>query len=85
MKILIMQSPSSYAQNCVCVCARAQVDSHMHVEIKKPQCEGANWMNLAQHSCEHGNELLGSIKGSEFLDWLSDNKKSAPCSQLVRN
>jgi hypothetical protein len=23
-------------------------------------------------SCEHGNEPLGSIKGGEFLDWLSD-------------
>jgi hypothetical protein len=22
--------------------------------------------------CEHGNELPGSIKGGEFLDWLSD-------------
>jgi hypothetical protein len=22
--------------------------------------------------CEHGNEPSGSIKGGEFLDWLSD-------------
>jgi hypothetical protein len=22
-------------------------------------------------SCEHGNESLGSIKGREFLDWLT--------------
>jgi hypothetical protein len=22
-------------------------------------------------SCEHGNELSGSIKGGKFLDWLS--------------
>jgi len=22
--------------------------------------------------CEHGNELSGSTKGREFLDWLSD-------------
>jgi hypothetical protein len=22
--------------------------------------------------CEHSNELSGSIKGGEFLDWLSD-------------
>jgi hypothetical protein len=21
-------------------------------------------------SCEHGNELSGSIKGGEFVDWL---------------
>jgi hypothetical protein len=23
-------------------------------------------------SCEHGSESLGSIKGGEFLNWLSD-------------
>jgi len=22
--------------------------------------------------CEHGNEPSGSLKGGEFLDWLSD-------------
>jgi hypothetical protein len=35
-------------------------------------------------SSEHGNELLGSIKGGEFLDQLSDcqllKKDSAPWS-----
>jgi hypothetical protein len=33
-------------------------------------------------SCEHGNELLGSIKGGKFVDYLSDcqlfNKDSGP-------
>jgi hypothetical protein len=32
--------------------------------------------------CEHGNELSGSIKGGEFIDYLSDfwllKKESAP-------
>jgi len=23
-------------------------------------------------SCEHGNELSGSKKGGEFLDWLNE-------------
>jgi hypothetical protein len=23
-------------------------------------------------SCEHGNQLSGSIQGGEFLDWLSN-------------
>jgi len=23
-------------------------------------------------SCKHGNEISGSIKGGEFLDWLID-------------
>jgi hypothetical protein len=35
-------------------------------------------------SCEHGNELLGFIKGGKFLDYMSDyqllKKDSAPCS-----
>jgi hypothetical protein len=34
--------------------------------------------------CEHGNELSGSMRGGESLDWLSDyqlpNKDSAPWS-----
>jgi len=33
-------------------------------------------------SCGHGSESSGSIKGGEFLDWLSDSqllKDSAPC------
>jgi len=31
-----------------------------------------DWIELAQvaGSCECGNELLGSIKCGEFLDWL---------------
>jgi hypothetical protein len=33
-------------------------------------------------SCEHGNEISGSIKGGEFLDYISDyqllKKDSAP-------
>jgi hypothetical protein len=35
-------------------------------------------------SCEHDNEPSGSIKGEEFLEYLSDyqflKKDSAPCS-----
>jgi hypothetical protein len=35
--------------------------------------------------CEHGNEPSGSIKGVEFLDYLSDyqllKKGSAPCRE----
>jgi hypothetical protein len=37
--------------------------------------ESVEWMHLAQDmmgSCEHGNEPLGSIKGREFLDQMSD-------------
>jgi hypothetical protein len=38
-----------------------------------------DWIHMAQDreepvvgSCEHGNEPSGSIKGGEFLDWMSD-------------
>jgi hypothetical protein len=35
-------------------------------------------------SCEHGNEYLGSIKGREFLNYLTENyvlkKDSIPLS-----
>jgi len=36
--------------------------------------------------CQHGNESPGSVKGGEFIDWLSDYqflKDSAPWSYLV--
>jgi len=23
-------------------------------------------------TCEHGNDLSGSLKGGKFLDWMSD-------------
>jgi hypothetical protein len=37
-------------------------------------------------SCEHGNEPLGSMKGGEFLDWLSDvASQDGLCSmELIR-
>jgi hypothetical protein len=39
--------------------------------------EGVKWIQIALDriplivSCEHGNELSGSIKGKEFLDQLT--------------
>jgi hypothetical protein len=45
---------------------------------------GCIWLNdgPVASSCEGGNELSGSIKGGEFLDYLSDGlflrKDSAP-------
>jgi hypothetical protein len=32
---------------------------------------GSGWGSVTA-SCEHGNETLGSIKGGQFLDQLSD-------------
>jgi hypothetical protein len=46
---------------------------------------GCIWLVIGPRAgpCEHGNELSGSIKSTEF-DWLSDywllEKDSAPCS-----
>jgi hypothetical protein len=38
-------------------------------------------------SCEHSNEPSGTIRGGEFLDWLSDyyilKKDCAPWSELA--
>jgi len=37
-----------------------------------------DWIHLAQDRnqwrgcCEHGKEPSGSLKGGEFVDWLSD-------------
>jgi hypothetical protein len=50
----------------------------------KTENEGWNAFNLTREtgSCEHGNAPSGSIKGGEFLDYLSDcqllKKDSAP-------
>jgi hypothetical protein len=45
-----------------------------NVLIKQPQTADKWWSARADGwgSCEHGNELLGSIKGGETLDELSD-------------
>jgi hypothetical protein len=40
--------------------------------------EVVHWIHLTQDRgqwralCEHGNELPSSMKGREFLDWLSE-------------
>jgi hypothetical protein len=50
---------------------------------------GCIWLRIGtngglSYSCEHGNELPGSIKSGEFLDYMSDclflKKDSAPWS-----
>jgi hypothetical protein len=42
---------------------------------------------LVMNFCEHGNEPVGSVKGGEFLDYLSDcqclKKDSALRNKLV--
>jgi hypothetical protein len=49
---------------------------------------GFIWLRMGSivASCEHNNEPLGSIKGGEFLDQMSNCqllKDSAPRSSLV--
>jgi hypothetical protein len=38
----------------------------------KPVCYETLRRTFEAASCEHGNEISGSIKGGEFLDWLSE-------------
>jgi hypothetical protein len=53
---------------------RHRWDGNIRTDLREIGSEDVNWMNLAQDrdQCEHGNEPSGSIKGREFLDWLSD-------------
>jgi hypothetical protein len=52
--------------------------------------EGVNWIQLARGlmtaSCEHGNEISGSIQDGKYLDQLSYYrllKDSAQCTLFV--
>jgi len=41
------------------------------MDLKETGCQDVDWIHFAQNgvgSCQHGNELLNSIKGREFLD-----------------
>jgi hypothetical protein len=47
--------------------------------LREIEWEGGNWMHLAQdrdqwQASVNSNEPLGSMKGREFLDWVSDYK-----------
>jgi hypothetical protein len=50
---------------------------HIKLDLKVIGLRGVDWINVAQDwvhvagSCEHGNELLGSIECGEFLDYLT--------------
>jgi hypothetical protein len=48
---------------------------------------GVDTSDSVANCCENGNEFSGSIKGTEFLDYLSDywlpSKNSAPRIWLV--
>jgi hypothetical protein len=44
------------------------------MDLREIMLEGVDWIHVAEdrgRSCEHGDELSFSIKGGEFLDWLS--------------
>jgi hypothetical protein len=43
------------------------------VDLKEIRWEGGDWIQLAQgDACEHVNEPAGSLKGGEFVDYLSN-------------
>jgi hypothetical protein len=63
--------------------------NNIKTDLKEIRYEDTDWIQLAQYSvmadsCEHGNEISGSIKSGEFLDRLSNhlllNKDPAPWS-----
>jgi len=41
-----------------------------HEDQLVKKCYTGPWIAC---SCEHGSELPGSMKGREFIDWLSDH------------
>jgi hypothetical protein len=49
---------------------------HIKMDLREIGCDGTDWIDLAQDrdqwkgSCEHDNELSGSIKCWEILEWL---------------
>jgi hypothetical protein len=49
---------------------------NMKKDLRGMGWDGVDWIHLAQKrpvagSCEYGNEPFGSIKGKEFLEYLS--------------
>jgi hypothetical protein len=43
------------------------------MNLKQIEYEGVDRIHLSQGSYEHSDEPLGSIKGWEFIDQLSDD------------
>jgi hypothetical protein len=56
---------------------RRGLENNIKMQVTEIQWELADWIRLTQDkgavtgSCEHGNKPSGSIKGREFLDYLS--------------
>jgi hypothetical protein len=46
------------------------MEDNIKMDLKEVGWEGMNWIYVAlvADSCEHGNELSGSLSGGEFLD-----------------
>jgi len=45
------------------------------MDLTQMGCEGVHWCHVAQElkgSCQYGNKSSGSVKGGEFLDYMSD-------------
>jgi hypothetical protein len=64
----------------------------MNMDVQEIVCDDVDWMHVAQYrdywrALVKSNEILISIKGEKFLDYLKDcyllTKDSAPCICLV--
>jgi hypothetical protein len=53
--------------------ARCRWEDNMRMNLRGIGIDGANWIQLAQDLCEHGNETSGSIRQQDTFDKLSDN------------
>jgi hypothetical protein len=57
---------------------RRRWEDNIRMDLREIRWEGVDWMHLAQDRgqwrafMKKGNESSGSVKGGEFLDWLSD-------------
>jgi hypothetical protein len=50
-------------------------ENNIKMDLKEIECEpdiSNSGKNLMVGSCEHSNELSGSIKGGEFLDQMNE-------------
>jgi hypothetical protein len=68
---------------------RYRWEDNIKINLRETGLGGVDWNHLAQGPvagcCEHGNEPLDSIKGREFLDWLSFSRRTRLCGVSYLN
>jgi len=49
---------------------RRRREYNIKMDLQEVRCGVMDWIELAQGTCECGDELSGSMKRGQFLDWL---------------